>query len=458
MENIETYWEVLSCIVSIALMWITGYMFCRLVRPFVASRGTAKAVGASYVSAMMIMYFIPYETESMIAYAVGTVSAFAVMYCLDRRNVEQKIFLALVMYLLQWIAHGVAIIPRNVVLKCMDASVYISTRPMLLFGCYAVEEVFYIILFFLLMVFLVSIIDRVYLCKKENMSWKELGFMIAPLLSVLLGYGVFSFFSTAYLSDTGRYIWNAHIEYEWIRALYQMISYISIIAVIVSYQSIKESHRKEKENALLAEQVASMESHIREVESLYRDIRGLKHDMGNHVMVLENLVQKNEQQEAVRYLSELKKQLDETGTEVKSGNPVTDVVLTEKQKEAVGKEIAFVCDFHYPKGTKINAFDVSVIVNNAVSNAIEAAEKCDKPYVHIKSYRKKNAYMIEVSNNFMGEIVLDEENGLPESTQNGSEHGFGLLNIRKVVQRYFGDIDIVQDEDKFILSIMLMVE
>ena len=278
------------------------------------------------------------------------------------------------------------------------------------------------------------------------------------MLSVLLGYGVFSFFSTAYFSDTGRYIWNAHIEYEWLRALYQMISYISIIAVIVSYQSIKESHRKEKENVLLAEQVASMQSHIREVESLYRDIRGLKHDMGNHVMVLENLVQKNEQQEAVRYLSELKKQLDETGTEVKSGNPVTDVVLTEKQKEAVGKGIAFVCDFHYPEGTKINAFDVSVIVNNAVSNAIEAAEKCDKPYVHIKSYRKKNAYMIEVSNNFMGDIVLSEENGLPESTKNGSEHGFGLLNIRKVAQRYFGDIDIVQDGDKFILSIMLMVE
>lgn len=458
MENIETYWEILSCIVSIAVMWIKGYLFCRLVRPFVISRGIAKAVGAAYFTVMLAMYFIPYEVKSMVAYAVGTMSAFAVMYCLDRRNVEQKLFLALVMYLLQWIANGIAIIPRNVVLKCIDATDYISTRPMLLFGCYAVEEVFYLILIFLLMLFLVHIIDKVYKCKKENIIWKELGFMIAPLLSVLLGYGVFSFFSTAYLSDTGSYIWNLHVEYEWIRALYQMISYISIIAVIVSYQNIKESHRKEKENALLAEQVASMESHISEVEVLYRDIRGLKHDMGNHVMVLENLVQKNEQQEAVRYLSDLKKQLDETVTEVKSGNPVTNVILTEKQKEAAGKGIAFVCDFHYPEGTKINAFDVSVIINNAVANAIEAAEKCGKPYVHIKSYRKKNAYIIEVSNNFMGEIVLDEESGLPESTKSGSEHGWGLVNIHKVAQRYFGDIDIEQAGDKFVLSIMLMVE
>lgn len=452
------YWEVLSCIVNIAAMWITGYLFCRFVRSFVGSRGIAKTVGAVYFAVMMVIYFIPYEMESMVAYAVGTASAFAVMYCLDRRNIEQKLFLALVMYLLQWIAHGIAIIPRNMVLKCIDASGYISTRPMLLFGCYAVEEVFYLVLIFLLMLLLVCIIDKVYICKKENISWKELGFMIAPLLSVLLGYGVFSFFSTAYLSDTGRYIWNIHMEYEWIRALYQMISYISIIAVIVFYQKIKESHRKEKENALLAEQAASMESHISEVNALYCDIRGLKHDMGNHVMVLENLVRKNEHKEAVRYLEKLKERLEEAGTEVKSGNPVTDVILTEKQREAERKGIDFVCDFHYPEGTKINAFDVSVILNNAVSNAIEAAEKCNHPYVHIKSYRKKNAYMIEVINRFSGWLVLNEESGLPESTKKESGHGFGLVNIRKVAQRYFGDIDIEQDGDEVRLCIMLMVE
>jgi hypothetical protein len=63
-----------------------------------------------------------------------------------------------------------------------------------------------------------------------------------------------------------------------------------------------------------------------------------------------------------------------TDTGVKSGNPVTDVILTEKQKEAKNRGIAFVSDFHYPEETKINAFDVSVILNNAVGNAIEAAE------------------------------------------------------------------------------------
>jgi sensor histidine kinase YesM len=458
MEHMEMYWEVLSCVVSIVCIGITGCLFCRLVNPFLEKRKNAIAVGVTYFATMLVMYFIPYEMKGMTAYAIGTWMSFMVMYFLERRNIEQKVFLAVVMYLLNWISKGIALVPRAIVLKMIDVSRFISSRQLLLLGCYAVEEIFNVMLIFLLMAFLIRMIDKVYVCKKENMSRKELGLMLATPLLVLLGYGSFSFFSNSYVADTGQYIWNIHSEYEWITALYQMISYIAIITVIVFYQNIKESHRREKENAVLAEQIISMENHISEVELLYRDIRSLKHDMGNHVTVLENLVRNNEQQEAAKYLSELKEQYLKTDTGVKSGNPVTDVILTEKQKEAKNRGIAFVSDFHYPEETKINAFDVSVILNNAVGNAIEAAAGCDKPYVHIKSYRKNNAYMIEVSNNFSGNLIMNEESGLPESTKEGEEHGYGLLNIRKVAQKYYGDIDTTQDRDEFRLSIMLMLE
>jgi sensor histidine kinase YesM len=66
--------------------------------------------------------------------------------------------------------------------------------------------------------------------------------------------------------------------------------------------------------------------------------------------------------------------------------------------------------------------------------------------------------MIEVINNFSGTLIMNEESGLPESTKEGQEHGYGLLNIRKVAQKYYGDIDTTQDRDEFRLSVMLMVE
>lgn len=187
-------------------------------------------------------------------------------------------------------------------------------------------------------------------------------------------------------------IWNSHNEYLWIKALYHIISYAAIIAAIVFYQSIKESHRKEKENTVLAQKIENLQKHISKVETLYGNIRSLKHDMKNHVMVLENLFCQKEEQAAIGYLSRLKEQLDETDIKMKSGNPVTDIILMEKKKEAEEKGIVFSCDFHYPEGTQINAFDVSVILNNALGNAIEGAEKCGNPYIYVRSYRRKNAY------------------------------------------------------------------
>ena len=135
------------------------------------------------------------------------------------------------------------------------------------------------------------------------------------------------------------------------------------------------------------------------------------------------------------------------------------MILTQKHKEAKEKGVEFECKFVYPSDTSINAFDVSVILNNAIENAFEAVEECDTPYISISAYRRKNAYMLEITNCIQKHVDIDNETGLPETKKKDkSSHGFGLANIRKVAQKYYGDIDISQEENRFTLTVMLMVE
>ncbi len=54
---------------------------------------------------------------------------------------------------------------------------------------------------------------------------------------------------------------------------------------------------------------------------------------------------------------------------------MTDVILLEWKREAQEKEIQFCSEFYYPTGSGINAFDISVILNNALQSAVENTGK-----------------------------------------------------------------------------------
>ncbi|MBD5552505.1 MAG: GHKL domain-containing protein [Lachnospiraceae bacterium] len=464
------YWDLIAHISQVGLVFIRAYFLCRFVNPFL-SHGEGRRYklfwengkhslymllpGISYAVVLLFCAFCSQEVNVVLVYVVSTIAAFVVTWLIDRRNAEQKIFLALTFYLLQWITWGITLVPWRGV---YDFLLFTSGRQnnyLIQFVLYVVMELFNLVLHCLSLALGVRMIHKEYHCKRENMTKRELALMSAPFFSVAAGQGIFYFAVDAYEKDTGQYIWNHYSAYTLLQAVFMLISFGAMLTVIASYQRIRSSQRKEKEDAVLAGQIEEMKRHISEVEKLYLDIRSLKHDMGNHIMTLEKLCETNK--EAGAYITQLKEQVSGAMPETASGNPVTDVILREKQKEAEEKKITFTHRFHFPEETDLSAFDVSVILNNALNNAMEAAGECENPYISLSSCRRKNAYMIEIRNSVVQRRSIDEESGLPLTTKEGADHGFGLVNIRKVAQKYYGDIIIEQSENEFSLVVMLMV-
>lgn len=175
--------------------------------------------------------------------------------------------------------------------------------------------------------------------------------------------------------------------------LHYLISIVAILVVIVMFQNWKEMQEEQRGQELVLNQISDMKKHIEEVEKLYRDIRSMRHDMGNHIQTLEHLVAHNNMDDATEYLEHLKNEWDEVSPEIKTGSPVIDVILMEKLREAKERQIRFLSDFHYPQNTKLNAFDLSVIMNNALNNCMENVSG-DDPYISISSFRKNSIFMI----------------------------------------------------------------
>lgn len=455
MNNMETYWAIANHTIAIINFIVEGWLFYKFVQPFM--KGKAYYVGISYSVAMLVFYCVPQEI--IYPYLLGIFVAGTMMCLLERRNIKQKVFLATIMYLFRWMVYGVTLVLRDIMFALFINTSYMLTEPVKQWIAYILVELVYYGVAITLMYLVIKLIHKVYEHKKEDISGKELLLLFATLLTVMVGYFTFNFFSNVYLEDMEVYIWNAHPGYTFLRVLYQIVSFAAVLIAVVTYQKIKEKQREENVNLLLTEQIENTKQHIREVEKLYGDIRALKHDMGNHISVLENLFMRNETEELEKYMAELKLTWGESAAEIKTGNPVTDVILTQKQKEAEESGIAFDCKFIYPVDSNINAFDVSVILNNAIENAFEGVNGCKDPYVSVLAYRKKNAYMLEVKNCISKGVEIDKETGLPETTKKDKRsHGFGLANIRKVAQKYYGDIDINQDENSFTLTVMLMIE
>lgn len=456
MSWVEKCWMVTSKISVIALLMITGIYFGKFVCPYIKKKKGAVAVSIVYITIMLVLYMIPPQIDNFSAYLIGVIAAFLAMYVEDRRNIYQKIFLAITFFSIRWLTVAMAARLDDLVTKALVFRNMSAEKVWLQYGLYVGTRVLDIVLCIAFIAVAIGLINKAYIYKKDEMSVKEMVMLIIPSLVGVTGYGILQYYLMIYERDTGKNLIDTYGFYGALSFLHYLISIVAILVVIVMFQNWKEMQEEQRGQEPVLNQISDMKKHIEEVEKLYRDIRSMRHDMGNHIQTLEHLVAHNNMDDAAEYLEHLKNEWDEVSPEIKTGSPVIDVILMEKLREAKERQIRFLSDFHYPQNTKLNAFDLSVIMNNALNNCMENVSG-DDPYISIYSFRKNSIFMITIKNSFVGHLNFGDSD-LPETTKSGREHGMGLNNIRRVVRMYMGDISLEQGNEEVILSIMMQVE
>ena len=456
MSLVEKYWMVTSKISVIALLMITGIYFGKFVCPYIKKKKGAVAVSIVYITIMLVLYMIPPQIDNFSAYLIGVIAAFLAMYVEDRRNIYQKIFLAITFFSIRWLTVAMAARFDDLVTKALVFRNMSAEKVWLQYGLYVGTRVLDIVLCIAFIAVAIGLINKAYIYKKDEMSVKEMVMLIIPSLVGVTGYGILQYYLMIYERDTGKNLIDTYGFYGALSFLHYLISIVAILVVIVMFQNWKEMQEEQRGQELVLNQISDMKKHIEEVEKLYRDIRSMRHDMGNHIQTLEHLVAHNNMDDATEYLEHLKNEWDKVSPEIKTGSPVIDVILMEKLREAKERQIRFLSDFHYPQNTKLNAFDLSVIMNNALNNCMENVSG-DDPYISISSFRKNSIFMITIKNSFGGQLNFGDSD-LPETTKSGMEHGMGLNNIRRVARMYMGDISLEQGNEEVILSIMMQVE
>ncbi len=235
--------------------------------------------------------------------------------------------------------------------------------------------------------------------------------------------------------------------------------YAGILITILSYQKMIGLQEEKEKYFVEQQQVHAIQERMEEVEQFYHGIRQMKHEMKNHMTNIKGLVRNGSYGDIEQYIDHMDESMNVFEITIKTGNTVTDVIVNDKQKAAEKQGIQFQSEFSYPKSDGYNAYDIGVIINNLLQNALEACEKMaeGKRYIYLSGRQKKKFYMINVKNSFEGEVIFDTKTNLPLSTK-GKDialHGIGLSNVKREADKYMGDVDIRARKNEFSVAVLL---
>lgn len=155
--------------------------------------------------------------------------------------------------------------------------------------------------------------------------------------------------------------------------------------------------------------------------------------------------------------AEISAAVDEYERTVSCGNPTLDVILTEKQYQCEKHGIQFSMMVQGEELAFVHATDLVAIFGNALDNAIECElgiAEASKRCIALRAARRGTMVAVHVENYCPYAVPMRA--GLPVTTKGSTElHGFGTKSIRYAAQKYGGTVQIGQENDLFLLNVLL---
>ncbi len=256
-------------------------------------------------------------------------------------------------------------------------------------------------------------------------------------------------------------LFDERVELLWWIPLMAICLYFGEAAVIYSNYMYFEKQQERELLFMENQQIKVLKQRLEDVEHFYGNIRKVRHEMRNHMTNIKGLVSNEEYGEVDRYIHALDTSIQALEYKFSTGNPVTDVVINDKWRQMEKLGIRLELDFQYH--SSISAYDMAILLNNLLDNAIEASEKIPKEsrYIRLCLKQKHRFVLLEVENVFDGNIKWEGETAIPTTLKpftESLEHGIGLKNVKEVASRYFGDLDIKINHTIFKATVLLQEE
>ena len=294
--------------------------------------------------------------------------------------------------------------------------------------------------------------------QKMTLHRRELCYLsLVPTAGILFGQ-VISRLLVEFKDGVLLQLYERHPAFLAVIPVLALLFYAGVYLTIAFQQGMAALREEQATHYMEYQQTQAIRARIHEAEQFYTRIRGLKHEMRGHLTNIKGLAQSGEYASLEDYISKMDESMSGFALTLQTGNPVADVIVNDIRRQSLDLGIRFQVEFHYPDPRAYDAFDVGIILQNLLQNAVEACEKVgeDERFIVLTGTRKGRFFLIEVKNSFADEVVFGQD-GLPVTTkqEDASMHGIGLANVRREAEKYMGELELKAVQQEFSATVLL---
>ncbi|WP_127841875.1 ATP-binding protein [Actinomyces wuliandei] len=273
------------------------------------------------------------------------------------------------------------------------------------------------------------------------------------VLSTAIAAITFAMSNLSFMTTASPFSARLGAEIFYVRTLVDLCGFVVLYAQL-------EQDREEQ----AAREVATVRALLRSQHDQYLASKRVTDVVNRRYHDLRNLVTaiRAETDPGLRrdQLDELEDSVRPYGAQYCTGNPVLDVILTDKGQACVEHGVTLTVMADGAAVGFVSAVDLATMVGNALDNAVEACaqvDEADRRLVRVDLRTHQGLILLEVENTFATPPVFSADGSeLVTSKEDPAAHGFGVTSIRHAAAAYGGEVTAsVTQEGTFVLRVLL---
>ena len=223
-----------------------------------------------------------------------------------------------------------------------------------------------------------------------------------------------------------------------------------IFLMIEKYTTVEE---KQYEEEMIQREILYRNEYYQDMERYQEQIQDIRHDMKNRLTGLLAAAEQGSAELIKDRLQEVLGDIRLAEEIIYSANPVVNAILKVKSVKAKEKEIPMQVTTLLPQRVSVDIGDMGVLYGNLLDNAIEAAMAVEqeKRYVHVESKFQEGRLLLSIKNSKPSGTSSYQQT----SKKDKIKHGRGTRSVRKVAEKYGGEL-LLKDQGEHFEAVLLL--